>query len=137
MIAPIGDQVPQPYKVRWEYAAVFAGGTIGSLAREAISPELFETAWTTGTFTTNIFSCFIIGWLYAIRHRIHAHFIHLGAVGFCGGLSTFSTLAAEIYQVIQLGDYFVALRSFGLEVTFGIAAALIGEMIGRWGRAVE
>ena len=133
MTAPIGGPVPAPYKVSWEYAAVFAGGAIGSLAREKITQELFEAVWTTGTFTTNTLACFIIGWLYAIRHRIHAHIIHLGAVGFCGGLSTFSTLAAELYQVMQLGDYPGALRSVGLEVTFGIAAALIGEKIGRWG----
>jgi CrcB protein len=121
----------QPFKARWDYAAVFVGGAVGSITREIIAPFGFEAGWLSGTFVANIIACFIIGWLYAIRHRIHAHVLHLGAVGFCGGLSTFSTLAADLFDVIQMGHYLGAVRSFGLEVTFGIAAALIGEMIGR------
>ena len=73
----------------------------------------------------------MLGWLYAIRHRVHAHVMHLGAVGFCGGLSTFSTYAAEIYNIMVAGAYISAITASLLEIACGIGIALAGERIGR------
>lgn len=119
------------YKMRWEYAAVFLGGAAGSMLRGIAIPSLPTLDWVTATFMVNMAACFILGWLYAIRHRVHAHVMHLGAVGFCGGLSTFSTYAAEIYNIMVVGAYISAVTASLLEIACGIGIALVGERIGR------
>ena len=74
------------------YLAVFVGGAFGSLARELLSLGIPGAPFLTETFGINIAACFLLGWLYAIRHRVHEHVTHLAAVGFCGGMSTFTSI---------------------------------------------
>ena len=123
--------MPRPHNLIIEYLAVFAGGALGSSIRELLIPALPELAWVTATFEVNLVACFVLGWLYAVRHRVHAHVMHLGAVGFCGGLSTFSSFAEDIFQLLATGQYVDAIRAPALEIVFGIGVALLGEMLGR------
>ncbi len=112
------------------YLAVFVGGALGSLLRELLSLEIPGVPFVTATFGINIAACLFIGWLYAVRHRVHAHFMHLGAVGFCGGLSTFSSFVAELDRLYHTEITYMVLALI-LEVVFGLAAAILGEAIGR------
>ncbi len=112
------------------YIAVFIGGALGSLLRELFSLEIPGLPFVTATFGINVVACFILGWLYAVRHRVHAHVIHLGAVGFCGGLSTFSSFMAEIARLADAGSWHV-LTAPALEIICGLAAAILGEALGR------
>ncbi|WP_420583956.1 fluoride efflux transporter FluC [Ruegeria sp.] len=112
------------------FVAVFVGGAAGSLLREAFSAQIPGVPILTGTFGINIVACFILGWLYAIRHRVHAHVLHLGAVGFCGGLSTFSSFVAELER-LALSSPASAISAAALEIAVGLAAAVFGEAIGR------
>lgn len=112
------------------YLAVFVGGALGSLLREVLSLEIPGAPFVTATFGINIAACLVIGWLYAVRHKVHAHVIHLGAVGFCGGLSTFSSFVAELDRLHQ-ADIAYMVAALTLEVVFGLAAAILGEAIGR------
>lgn len=112
------------------YLAVFVGGAAGSLLREAFSLEIPGAPFLTATFGINIAACLVLGWLYSIRHRVHAHVLHLGAVGFCGGLSTFSSFVAELERLAESGGWYVAV-ALTLEVVLGLGAAILGESIGR------
>ncbi|WP_425082032.1 fluoride efflux transporter FluC [Ruegeria arenilitoris] len=112
------------------FAAVFVGGAAGSLLREALSAQIPGAPILTATFGINIVACFILGWLYAVRHRVHAHVLHLGAVGFCGGLSTFSSFVAELERMAAT-HLWGAISAAGLEIAVGLAAAILGETIGR------
>jgi len=112
------------------FLAVFTGGFLGSLLREAFSQAILGIPFVTATFGINLVACFFLGWLYAVRHRVHAHVLHLGAVGFCGGLSTFSSFVAELEQMAQTALWTAPLAA-GLEIAFGLAAALLGEALGR------
>lgn len=112
------------------YTAVFVGGAAGSLLRELFSLEIPGAPFLTATFGINVAACFILGWLYAIRHKVHAHVLHLGAVGFCGGLSTFSSFVAELERLAEAGSSLV-LIALGAEVVFGLAAAIAGDTLGR------
>ena len=112
------------------YAAVFIGGAAGSLLRELFALEIPGVPLLTATFGINVVACFILGWLYAIRHRIHAHVLHLGAVGFCGGLSTFSSFVAELERIAETGNAPV-LVAVACEIAFGLGAAILGEALGR------
>ncbi|WP_299081466.1 CrcB family protein [uncultured Ruegeria sp.] len=112
------------------FLAVFAGGALGSLLREAFSLEIPGASFLTATFGINVAACFILGWLYSIRHRVHAHVLHLGAVGFCGGLSTFSSFVAELERLATTNIWTIPAAA-GLEIFFGLAAAILGEALGR------
>ncbi len=114
------------------YLAVFVGGATGSLLREVFSLEIPGAPFLTATFGINIAACFVLGWLYSIRHRVHAHVLHLGAVGFCGGLSTFSSFVAELERLAEAGGFYV-LTALVLEIMLGLGAAILGEDIGRRG----
>ncbi|EEE35836.1 CrcB family protein [Rhodobacteraceae bacterium KLH11] len=112
------------------YAAVFVGGAAGSLLRELFSLEVPGAPLLTATFGINVVACFILGWLYAIRHKVHAHVLHLGAVGFCGGLSTFSSFVAELERLAETSGLLVIIPIVA-EITCGLAAAILGEALGR------
>lgn len=112
------------------YAAVFAGGAAGSLLRELIvSQNLLWWPMST-SLVVNLIACFAIGWLYAIRRKIHTQVLHLGAVGFCGGLSTFSSFAADIVAYVTAGEMATAVASVVLEICLGLVAVVLGERLG-------
>ncbi|WP_353392382.1 CrcB family protein [Ruegeria sp. HU-ET01832] len=112
------------------FLAVFVGGAAGSLFREAFSIEIPGIRILTTTFGINIAACFVLGWLYSIRHRVHAHVLHLGAVGFCGGLSTFSSFVADLDMLAAINPWYAVMAAV-LEIACGLIAALAGEAIGR------
>ena len=113
------------------FFAVFLGGAVGSILREMFSVSIPGTGgYLTQTFSINVAACFVLGWLYSVRNRVHAHVLHLGAVGFCGGLSTFSSFVADL-EKIALSSGWTAATAAVLEITCGLAAAIIGEAIGR------
>ncbi|WP_298849061.1 CrcB family protein [uncultured Ruegeria sp.] len=113
------------------FLAVFVGGALGSLLREALSLEIPGVAFLTSTFGINVAACFVLGWLYSVRHKVHAHVLHLGAVGFCGGLSTFSSFVADLERFAE-SDLWIIPLAVGLEITFGLGAALVGEKVGHF-----
>ncbi|WP_367646722.1 fluoride efflux transporter FluC [Ruegeria arenilitoris] len=112
------------------FVAVFVGGAAGSLLREAFSAQIPGAPVLTATFGINIVACFVLGWLYAVRNRVHAHVLHLGAVGFCGGLSTFSSFVAELERMAET-HLWSAISAASLEIAVGLAAAILGEALGR------
>lgn len=112
------------------YAAVFIGGAAGSILRELFALEIPGAPLLTATFGINVAACFVLGWLYAIRTRVHAHVLHLGAVGFCGGLSTFSSFVAELERFAETTGWMV-LVPLAAEIAAGLGAAILGEAIVR------
>lgn len=116
------------------YAAfilVFAGGTAGSLARELLAP-LLPGYWVwLPILIINVAASFLIGWLYVARDRLHPRMMHLGAVGFCGGFSTFSHFTHDTSDLILAGRFPEALGMVAAAVGLGLAAAVAGEAVGR------
>ncbi len=112
------------------FTAVFVGGAAGSLLREVFAVNLPGLPYLTSTFGINVVACFVLGWLYSVRHRVHAHVLHLGAVGFCGGLSTFSSFVADL-EVMAMSSGLMAAVAAVAEIAVGLGAAILGEMTGR------
>lgn len=112
------------------YVAVFVGGATGSVLREVLAIGIPGAPFLTETFGINVVACFILGWLYAIRHKVHAHVMHLGAVGFCGGLSTFSSFVAELERLAE-GSGWAVTAAIVAEIICGLGAAIAGEALGR------
>src|ERR1700756_4088955 len=84
-------------------AVIGAGGAIGAAARYgtalAIPPRL--DAYPFATFLVNVVGAVILGAIAALPAAwLAAHELTRPAIGtgFCGGLTTFSTMSLEIYQ---------------------------------------
>jgi CrcB protein len=116
------------------YAAfiwVFAGGTAGSLAREMLAPLLPGFQVWLPILIINVIASFLIGWLYVARDSLHPRMMHLGAVGFCGGFSTFSHFTQDTSDLILAGRALETLAMVVAAVGLGLAAAVAGEAAGR------
>ena len=109
-----------------ELGAVFAGGMAGALARAGLNQAWPPPAghWPWATFLANVAGAALLGWVVAGRrhHRL------LGT-GFCGALTTFSTLQLELLRMLDAGRIGLAL----LYVAASIAAGLVA--VGVAGRA--
>jgi fluoride exporter len=84
-------------------AVIGAGGAIGAAARYgtalAIPPR--SGAYPVATFLVNVVGAVILGGVAALPAEwLRAHELTRPAIGtgFCGGLTTFSTMTLEIYQ---------------------------------------
>ena len=94
-----------------------AFGGIGRYWLGRLLPELY------GTLVSNTIACFLLGVLTALgHHQLHPGVSLLFSVGFSGALSTWSTLAKELGQLIRAGEYLRALYYGAATIALGVAA---------------
>jgi CrcB protein len=114
--------------------AIAIGGALGALCRYGANVACvrwFAASTVFATFTVNFVGCLLIGLLAAspLGQKALAHAV-LG-VGFLGALTTFSTFGIETVRLYQLGSPAAAAMNVAANVILGIAATLIGLMVGR------
>jgi CrcB protein len=86
--------------------AIFAGGTVGALAR-ALLVEAFPTAhgaWPWATLAVNIAGSLLLGYFATrLQERLPPSTFPrpLLGTGFCGALTTFSTFQVELLQMAR------------------------------------
>lgn len=119
------------------------GSGLGSVARWGLS-ELASAAaaartagdgdrarpWS--TFGANLLACFLIGILVARFGSATGTggFVYLLlAVGFCGGLSTLSTAAFDIVELVRRTTFSLSLAYLLLSIGGGMAALWLGLVI--------
>lgn len=106
------------------------GGALGAVIRYAVSQWLASSAhkFPFGTVCVNIIGSFLLGWL--IGAKVEDFVLALLGIGFCGALTTFSTVQWEIFQ-LHKQQAFLLLFIYAL-VTYGAGwlSALIGYWIG-------
>lgn len=112
------------YGLALTLAVVFAGGVLGGMARFALS-RLIDNA-RAATFAANTVACAVAGFAATTPA---AWQLALGA-GLAGALSTWSTLARELGDLITAGRHRPALRHALRTAVLGIVAAWFGM---RWG----
>jgi CrcB protein len=99
---------------RRELAAVFAGGCVGAVARAEVAQSIPTSVgrWPWATFTVNLVGAFLLGY-FATRLQerlpLSAYRRPLLGTGFCGGLTTFSTMQLELLKLLDAGDVTLAL----------------------------
>ncbi|KQC33924.1 CrcB protein [Nonlabens sp. YIK11] len=107
---------------------VFIGGGLGSCLRFAFSIWLNSDSikWIP-TLTVNVLGCLILGSVLALndKSQLSESAFLLLAVGFCGGLTTFSTFSAELYFLLKQMAYLQAALYFLASTLLGITAIMI------------
>ena len=105
---------------------IFIGGGLGSIARYAIGKVTLKTFlgnFPFGTFVSNALACIVLGlvvYTFSNQLKEHAWIQPLIVVGFCGGFSTFSTFSNETIQLIQTGNYAIALANILISLFVGL-----------------
>jgi fluoride exporter len=117
-------------------ATVFAGGCVGGLAR-----YLADQHWpgTSGlfpwpTFTVNIVGAFVLALLVVVVTDVldaSTYLRPLIGTGFCGALTTFSSVVVDADRLIAHGHAGVATTYVSTSIVAGLAAALLGLALGR------
>ena len=117
---------------------VFLGGGIGACLRYLTGiccVNLFKINLPIATFLINIIGCFLIGFLYIIfveKIQSTNPLKLLLTVGFCGGLTTFSTFSAELFEMIQNQQFLHASLYAVLSVIIGCVAVYFGGSCARF-----
>ncbi|MFI9018686.1 fluoride efflux transporter FluC [Streptomyces griseus] len=82
-----------------------------------------------GTFTINALACLLLGVALEMRH-VQAWVQALVAVGVCGALSTWSTLAWETAGFLRIRRYGLAAGYLGSSTVLGVLLAFAGYQLG-------
>jgi fluoride exporter len=118
--------------VPWLFVAV--GGAAGSLLRYAAGQALGPAragAFPWHTFAVNVAGSLVLGIVVALVPRDDPHHLRaLLAVGFCGGLTTFSTFGYETVSLLQDRAYGIALAYAGGSFVVALAAVTLGLWTG-------
>jgi fluoride exporter len=109
---------------RRELAAIFVGGFVGAVARaglvELFPPESGEWPWA--TFAANVLGAFLLGYFTTrLQERLplSSYRRPLLGTGFCGALTTFSTMQVELLEMFD-GD------RIGLAITYTVVSVAAG-----------
>jgi CrcB protein len=112
------------------------GGALGSLVRYSFSLALpLETGtFPKGTFLSNLVASVLVGVIAGllISKFNEEHWLkYFLLIGFCGGFSTFSSYALEIYKLNLNGTYFLAFSYAVGSVLASVLAVFCGFWIAK------
>jgi CrcB protein len=119
-----------------ELAAVFAGGALGAVARAALNAVLVHDPerWPWSTFVVNIVGAFLVGYFTTRlleRLPMSSYRRPLLGTGFCGGLTTFSTMQVEILGMIEHGHWAKAAAYTTSSIALGFLAVYLATALVR------
>jgi fluoride exporter len=122
-----GARLVLPRADRWEVAAIFVGGAVGTVARAALAQAFphSATAWPWPTFGVNIVAAFLLGYFVTrLQERLplSSYRRPLVGTGLCGGLSTFSTMQVEILKMLGAHAWGLAAGYTAASIVVGYAA---------------
>jgi fluoride exporter len=113
-----------------EIAAIFAGGFAGALLRAGLAETLADGRgeWPWATFAANAFGAFLLGLVVTrLDERLppSSYRRPLLGTGFCGALTTFSTMQVELLDMLDAGNTGLALGYAAASIAVGFAAVTV------------
>ena len=115
--------------------SVFIGGGIGAVLRfiATMFSNKFFTTPIYGTFCVNVIGCFLIGLFFGFIlnkadtiPQITRLFIISGILG---GLTTFSTLNFEVFELIKSGKVLIGLSYLFVSCLIGLICTYMGYLV--------
>lgn len=73
----------------------------------------------------NLLGCVVLGWI--LQTKPQPDLAALVATGFCGGLTTFSTMSVEIANLLRTEEALVSWAYLIASATLGLAAFVAGR----------
>ncbi len=94
---------------------VAIGGALGAVGRYAVSlwvTPLTSGSWPLATLLVNVAGSLGIGVVFVLLERglLHGDLRYFLVIGVFGGFTTFSTFSLELLQIVEQGDWSVALQ---------------------------
>jgi fluoride exporter len=116
--------------------AVALGGALGGSARYGVDLLLPSgpTSFPQATFAVNVTGAFLLALLLVLVLEVWPPVRHVRpfvAVGLLGSLTTFSTWMVELDQMLAEGATLLALSYLAGTVLAGVAATVLGLLVGR------
>lgn len=112
-------------------------GALGCLCRYLLSGfvyRLFGTGFPYGTLAVNLIGAFLIGAImeFSIRSALVSPTLRVAiAIGFLGGLTTFSTFSFETFRLIEEGALLIAFVNVLASVVACLACTWVGIAVAR------
>ena len=110
-------------------AAIAAGGAAGAALRWAVLTSVDPGTFPWPVFAVNVVGSVVLGVLMAEEWSHPSARLLLrdaGGIGFCGGLTTFSTFSLEVVNLTRDGDGAIAV----VYAFASVAAAIVGVVAG-------
>jgi CrcB protein len=131
--------VPRPD--RQELAAIAFGGAAGALLRVALSRSYAtgSASWPWVTFAVNMAGALILGYVVTrLQERLplSAYRRPLLGTGFCGALTTFSTMQLELLRMLDANRYGLAAGYAATSVVLGYVCVHVASALTRRTRAI-
>jgi fluoride exporter len=125
-----------------ELVAIFSGGAVGALARAAIADWLphGSTTWPWATFAVNVAGAFLLGYFVTrLQERLplSAYRRPFLGTGFCGALTTFSTMQVELLRMLDADHVALAAGYAAASIAAGFAAVALATNLVRRVRVVD
>jgi CrcB protein len=120
--------MPAPWD-RHRALAIATGGAIGAAARWAVITSVDAGMFPWPVLAVNVAGSLLLGVLLAEewthpRARLVLH--DFGGIGFCGGLTTFSTFALEVVELSRDGHT----RTAAVYSVLSVGSAIVGAVTG-------
>jgi len=125
---------PRRFDLR-RLTAIYAGGTIGALARVGLAEAAPHGAgsWPWATFAVNMAGALMLGYFVArLRDHPEDSLAHpFLTTGICGTLTTFATLQLELFEMVDAGHLALAAVYVGATLAAGYLCVRIGLALER------
>jgi fluoride exporter len=111
----------------WVALGAAVGAPLRYLTDRAVQSRL-GTAFPWGTFTVNVIGSFVLG--VVLRWAPDPTVVAVLGIGFCGALTTYSTFGFETFRLLEDRRSAAAVANVVLSVVAGVAAAVLGFLVG-------
>ncbi|MCH5345677.1 MAG: fluoride efflux transporter CrcB [Muribaculaceae bacterium] len=111
------------------------GGFVGTCCRYLVirlCADHVVTRFPLATFLVNIIGCFLVGLIYGLIEKtdlLPASATVPLVIGFCGGFTTFSSFANEIWNIGSRGDLLLSIFYMTVSIVVGLLLVWCGRAV--------